>query len=340
MHTGGTQAFAQPPRRGHFQHTLSGRAILPALLSVFTGTASFAATLQLSLRGPILFCLARKEWGEKRRWRRVILRAHARDFLAAPRGLNALFGRRIATIPMAFGSGKCTTRICGQTASTSVLLISGILGQSHSRTAYCRGGRLCPPCLSFTYVCRGRWRAQPSATKERYGCGPPLAGAHRPSFPICTGLPLIRQHCNCRSAGPFFSVLPEKNGEKRGAGAALYCALTRAIFWPLRGLNALFGRRIATIPMAFGSGKCTTRICGQTASTSVLLISGILGRLRCCTACCRGRCAHRPCKYWAPPANTQMACHFHGSVFCHFLARQLLSMRALSPRRWRCSIVL
>ncbi len=104
MHTGGTQAFAQPPRRGHFQHTLSGRAILPALLSVFTGTASFAATLQLSLRGPILFCLARKEWGEKRRWRRVILRAHARDFLAAPRGLNALFGRRIATIPMAFGS--------------------------------------------------------------------------------------------------------------------------------------------------------------------------------------------------------------------------------------------
>ena len=111
--------------------------------------------------------------------------------------------------------------------------------------------------------------------------------------------------------------------------------------------------------MAFGSGKCTTRICGQTASTSVLLISGILGRLRYCTACCRGRwraqpsatkerygCglplagAHRPCKYWAPSAHTQMACHFHGSVFCHLLARQLLSMGALSPRRRRCSSAL
>ena len=80
------------------------------------------------------------------------------------RGLNALFWRRIATIPIASGSAECTTRSYGQTASISVLLISGILGQSHSRTAYCRGGRLCPPCLSFTYVCRGRWRAQPSAT--------------------------------------------------------------------------------------------------------------------------------------------------------------------------------
>ena len=68
-----------------------------------------------------------------------------------------------------------------------------------------------------------------------------------------TGLPLLRRHRICASGGPFFSVLPEKNGEKRGAGDALYCALTRAIFWPLRGLNALFGRRIATIPMAFGS---------------------------------------------------------------------------------------
>ena len=161
-----------------------------ALFSDLHRTAVDTATLQLSLRGPILFCLARKEWGEKRRWRRVILRAHARDFLAAPR-------------------------------------------------------------------------------PER---------------------PLRAQNCD------------DSDG--------------------------------------FRFGKCTTRICGQTTSILVLLISGILGRLRCCTACCRGRCAHRPCKYWAPPANTQMACHFHGSVFCHFLARQLLSMRALSPRRWRCSIVL
>ena len=30
-----------------------------------------AATPQLCLRRPILFCLARKEWGEKRRWKRI-----------------------------------------------------------------------------------------------------------------------------------------------------------------------------------------------------------------------------------------------------------------------------
>ena len=57
---------------------------------------------------------------------RFILRADARDFWP-PRGLNALFGRRIAIFPMAYTSDKCTTRRCGQTASISVLLISGIL---------------------------------------------------------------------------------------------------------------------------------------------------------------------------------------------------------------------
>ena len=36
---------------------------------------------------------------------------------------------------------------------------------------------------------------------------------------------------------------------------ALYCALPRAVFWPLRGLNALFGRRIAISPIAYGSGQ-------------------------------------------------------------------------------------
>ena len=38
-----------------------------------------------------------------------------------------------------------------------------------------------------------------------------------------TGLPLMRQHRSCRSAGPFFSALPEKNGEKRGAGCESGC---------------------------------------------------------------------------------------------------------------------
>ena len=76
-----------------------------------------------------------------------------------------------------------------------------------------------------------------------------------PLFRYSPELPLLRQHRICASGGPFFSVLPEKNGEKRGAGDALYCALTRAIFWPLRGLNALFGRKADTFPMAYGSGQ-------------------------------------------------------------------------------------
>ena len=51
-----------------------------------------------------------------------------------------------------------------------------------------------------------------------------------------------------------------------------------------------------------------------------------------------GRCPHQPCKFSAPPANPQMRCCFHSSVFCHLFARQLLPMGALSPRRRRCSI--
>ena len=109
-----------------------------ALFSDLHRTAVDTATLQLSLRGPILFCLARKEWGEKRRWRRVILRAHARDFLAAPRPERPLRAQNCDDSD-GFRFGKCTTRICGQTASISVLLISGILDRLWSCTAPCRG---------------------------------------------------------------------------------------------------------------------------------------------------------------------------------------------------------
>ena len=144
-----------------------------------------------------------------------------------------------------------------------------------------------------TAACRGRWRAQPSATKERYGCGPPLAGAHRPSFPVFTGTavrPAKPQLCLRR---PTFSVAPEKVGKKMRWRRVILRADARANFWPLRGLNALFGRRIVIFPIAYGSDECTTRICGQTASISVLLISGILGQSCSCTAPCRGRCLQR-----------------------------------------------
>ena len=98
----------------------------PALLSGFTGTAVRTATPQLSLRGPT-FSVAPEKVGKKMRLGRVILRADTREFWPL-RGLNALFGRRIAIFPIAYGSDECTTRICGQTAIIPFLLISGILG--------------------------------------------------------------------------------------------------------------------------------------------------------------------------------------------------------------------
>ena len=135
------------------------------------------------------FCLARKS-GQKEALGDAIYCALTRAIFWPLRGLNALFGRRIATVPIAYTSDKCTTRRRGQTASISVLLISGILGGSCSCTA----------------CCRGRWRAQPSATKERYGCGLPLAGAHRPAW--CT---LVSRKSAANSSvpnGPMWASAP------------------------------------------------------------------------------------------------------------------------------------
>ena len=71
---------------------------------------------------------------------------------------------------------------------------------------------------------------------------------------------------------PTFSVLPEKVGKKRRLRTR-YIARSRARFL----FNALFGRKADTVPIDYGSDECTTRICGQTASISFLLILGILG---------------------------------------------------------------
>ena len=104
----------------------------------------------------------------------------------------------------------------------------------------CRGGRYGPPDVSgwnrrcrfcgdtatvsptaYFFCCaraptlrRGRWRAQPSATKERYGCGPPLAGAHRPDCPVSPELPLMRQHRN-RVSGGSSSQTPHSSPRRR-----------------------------------------------------------------------------------------------------------------------------
>ena len=54
-------------------------------------------------------------------------------------------------------------------------------------------------CARIPILRRVRWRAQPSATKERYGCGPPPAGAHRP---------FVRIHRNYLFYGNTATVAP------------------------------------------------------------------------------------------------------------------------------------
>ena len=140
----------------------------------------------------------------------------------------------------------------------------------------------------------------------------PLVRIHRTAVDAATPRPCLRR--------PTFSAAPEKVGKKRRWTRFILRADAREFLAAPRPERP-DGRRIAIFPIAYGSDECTTRICGQPAIIPVLLISGILGRLRFRTA-------------------TQMACHFHGSVFCHLPAWKLLSMRALSPRRRRCSSAL
>ena len=120
--------------------------------------------------------------------------------------------------------------------------------------------------------------------ETREFCKPPRGGR----IPAGAGGAIFNSDAATVSPTAYFFCCARKSRQKDALGRGLYCALTRAIFWPFRGLNALFGRKFATMPMVFGADKCTTRSYWQTTSASVLLISGILGRLRFCTACLYG----------------------------------------------------
>ena len=109
------------------------------------------------------------------------------------------------------------------------------------------------------------------------GAGAPPACPDSPNFLFCGYTAAVASQTH-------FFCLARKSGQKDAPGRGLYCALTCAIFLAAPRPERPDGRKTVTILIAFGSGKCTTRICGQTASISVLLISGILGRLRCYTA--------------------------------------------------------
>ena len=169
------------------------------------------------------------------------------------------------------------------------------------RIGFCREAMLYdeqPVTLRQSWTQRIRWvqggiHARPFARFCGHHCvlqGRTTLSARLSGF---TRLPLLQLHCNCRSAGLLFLLRQKKQAKRVAWRRAILRAPARDFLAASRPERPV-GRKFATIPIAFGADKCTTRIFGQTASISVLLISGILDGLGSCTAPCRGRCGHRP----------------------------------------------
>ena len=136
-------------------------------MSGFTGGAEFSMRLQLLLRRPTFSSLPEKV-GKKRRWKRIGLYRGATEG-ACRRTLRPAHDKLSAKLNY--------SAACVETTLPSIAVST----QGDGKTR-CRGnGRPSTYAPMVQTVCRGRWRAQPSVTKERYGCGLPLAGAHRPA---------------------------------------------------------------------------------------------------------------------------------------------------------------
>ena len=153
---------------------------------------------------------------------------------------------------------KC--RICSDAATVPPAVFVRIhrTASFAARPQLCLRRRACPVSPEVPNLLRDRNCAFGDLRPRKLHIPRPAAGG-RPRPFRCSSSP------NCkRSAGlQFGSVcLARKSRQKDSLGDALYCALTRANFWPLRGLNALFGRRFVTIPMVFTADECTTRSCG------------------------------------------------------------------------------
>ena len=90
----------------------------------------------------------------------------------------------------------------------------GVLGRDRPFLPGSAGQR--PPPLFAGRTCGARapvlprWPCHRNRASGGF-CHSRQVGACPPFFPQCL------QHCSCASGGPFFSALPEKNGEKRGA---------------------------------------------------------------------------------------------------------------------------
>ena len=113
---------------------------------------------------------------------------------------------------------SCSRRRSVTDAACPLRVLIGPPPTVHHRTS-CRGGRPCPPASSIfcrtSLVCRGRCRAQLFATKERYRCGLPLAGTHRPFFePILVFLRIEKDKNGAQTSFPF---LMEKEKKRMGS---------------------------------------------------------------------------------------------------------------------------
>ena len=160
---------------------------------------------------------------------------------------------------------------CGNTASVPPvarphkLHIPRPAASGRSRPFRCSSSPNCKRFagLQFGSICLARKSRQKEALRPRKLHIPRPAASGRPRPFRCSSSP------NCkRFAGLQFGS---------------YIARCRARFLAVPRPERPDGRRTAIFLIAYGSDECTTRICGQTASISLLLISGILGRLRFCT---------------------------------------------------------
>ena len=155
-----------------------------ARLSVFTGLPLLRRHRNRCFADP-LFLPCQKKWAKRGAWRRSGLYRSATEV-----------PRRRTLRP---AHENLSAKLDYSAACVETMLPSRAVATQGDGKIPCRGSNwpsthspMVPQYLySIVNLCRGRWRAQPSATKERYGCGPPLAGAHRP-FSGVTELPLIR----------------------------------------------------------------------------------------------------------------------------------------------------
>ena len=99
---------------------------------------------------------------------------------------------------------------------------------------------------------------------NHFGCAEGALRFAAPSPPLREPYLFCAGMARNASGGPFFSVLPEKNGEKRGAGDANGAVAPEKLFVSLYVLSFCF-RRLNALRAAVGSGFPSARHAVQVA---------------------------------------------------------------------------